>query len=119
MGKYLSDPKSVERIVNQNKGRAYRIWQWIKDAVAKLTKRDEKGEFYRFIRNVENLYTKAIQNSIGGVGLTYVRAVIDEFERLAKQELELNSTESTLDNSDRNRYNFSEDSLWNKLTKQD
>ena len=87
MGKYLSDPKSVERIVNQSKGRAYRIWQWIKDAVAKLTKRGEKGEYYRFIRNVENLYTKAIQSSVGGIGLTDVRAAIDEFERQAKQEL--------------------------------
>lgn len=87
MGKYLSDPKSVERIVNQSKGRAYRIWQWIKDAVAKLTKRGEKGEYYRFIRNVENLYSKAIQKSVGGIGLTDVRTAIDEFERQAKQEL--------------------------------
>ena len=87
MGKYLSDPKSVERIVNQSKGRAYRIWQWIKDAVAKLTKRGEKGEYYRFIRNVENLYSKAIQKSVGGIGLTDVRAAIDEFERQARQEL--------------------------------
>lgn len=87
MGKYLSDPKSVERIVNQSKGRAYRIWQWIKDVVAKLTKRGEKGEYYRFIRNVENLYTKAIQSSVGGIGLTDVRAAIDEFERQARQEL--------------------------------
>lgn len=87
MGKYLSNPKSVERIVNQSKGRAYRIWQWIKDAVAKLTKRGEKGEYYRFIRNVENLYSKAIQKSVGGVGLTDVRTAIDEFERQARQEL--------------------------------
>ena len=87
MGKYLSDPKSVERIVSQSKGRAYRIWQWIKDAVAKLTKRGEKGEYYRFIRNVENLYSKAIQKSVGGIGLTDVRAAIDEFERQARQEL--------------------------------
>lgn len=87
MGKYLSNPKSVERIVNQSKGRAYRIWQWIKDAVAKLTKRGEKGEYYRFIRNVENLYSKAIQKSVGGIGLTDIRAAIDEFERQARQEL--------------------------------
>lgn len=87
MGKYLSDTKSVERIVNQSKGRAYRIWQWIKDAVAKLTKRGEKGEYYKFIRNVENLYSKAIQKSVGGIGLTDVRTAIDEFERQAKQEL--------------------------------
>ena len=87
MGKYLSDPKSVERIVNQSKGRAYRIWQWIKDAVAKLTKRGEKGEYYRFIRNVENLYSKAIQKSVGGIGLTDIGAAIDEFERQARQEL--------------------------------
>lgn len=87
MGKYLSDPKSVERIVNQSKGRAYRIWQWIKDVVAKLTKRGEKGEYYKFIRNVENLYSKAIQKSVGGIGLTDVRTAIDEFERQARQEL--------------------------------
>ena len=43
--------------------------------------------YYRFIRNVENLYTKAIQSSVGGIGLTDVRAAIDEFERQAKQEL--------------------------------
>lgn len=119
MGKYLSDADTVQRIVNQSKSRAYRIWQWIKDVITKITKRGESGEYYKFIRNVENLYTKAIQNSIGGIGLTDVRYAIDEFEKLAKQESESNNSDTVLDNSNENRYNLSKDNLWNKLTKQD
>lgn len=101
MGKYLSDADTVQRIVNQSKSRAYRIWQWIKDAVARLTKRGQDGEYYRFIRKVENLYTKAIQNSIGGVGLKDVRYAIDEFERRAKQEID----NETIANSEETSYN--------------
>ena len=101
MGKYLSDADTVQRIVNQSKSRAYRIWQWIKDAVARLTKRGQDGEYYRFIRKVENLYTKAIQNSIGGVGLKDVRYAIDEFERRARQEID----GETIANSEEMSYN--------------
>lgn len=90
MGKLLSDPESVQRIVNENKGVAYRIWQWIKDAVAKLTKRGTNREYYNYIRNAEKLYAQAIRNSVGGIKLSDVKAQFDaiaEFEKLAKQEL--------------------------------
>ena len=87
MGKLLSDPKAVERIVNQNKSAAHRIVQWIKDVIAKLTKKGAKGEYYNYIRTAEKLYANAVRNSIGGISLSDI-AAFEELEKLAKQETE-------------------------------
>lgn len=87
MGKLLSDPKAVERIVNQNKSAAHRIVQWIKDVIAKLTKKDAKGEYYNYIRTAEKLYANAVRNSVGGISLSDI-AAFEELEKLAKQETE-------------------------------
>lgn len=85
MGKFLSDPKAIERIVNQNKSAAHRIVQWIKDVIAKLTKRGNKGKYYNYIRTAEKLYANAVRNSIGGISLSDI-AVFEELEKLAKSE---------------------------------
>ncbi len=69
MGKLLSDQTSIDRVVKYNKSVAARIVQWIKDAIAKLTKRGIKGEYYNQLRTAEKLYAKAIKTSFGGVSL--------------------------------------------------
>lgn len=84
MGKLLSDEKAINRIVNYNKGGVYRIWNWIKDVIAKFTSRKQtNSEYYKFIRNAEKLYAKAIQTSYGGLKLSEV-AAIEKFEQEAK-----------------------------------
>ena len=85
MGRLLRDPKSVQRIVNQNKSAAYRIMQWIKDALVKLTKRGKNGEYYNFLRNAEKLYAQAVRESTGGVSLSEV-AAYELIKKLAEQE---------------------------------
>ena len=101
MGRILSDQAAAERIINQNKSVAHRIWQWIKDTVAKITKRGKTGELYDYMRRVENLFAKAIRNSVGGISLSQV-AAIAEFERQARE-----AENATLDKSDNIRYNKS------------
>ena len=86
MGKLLSDPKSIERIVNQNKSLAHRIIQWVKDVMVKLG--NSNNEYYSYLRNVEKLYAEAIKKSIGGISLSDV-AAFAELEKLAKQEEKL------------------------------
>ena len=89
-GNLLSDPKAIERIVNQNKSAAHRIVQWIKDVIAKLTKKGAKGEYYNFVRKAEKLYADAVKKSIGGISLSDV-AAFEELEKLAnKEELRYN-----------------------------
>lgn len=84
MGKLLSDEKAINRIVNYNKGGVYRIWNWIKDVIAKFASgKQSNSEYYKFIRNAEKLYAKAIQTSYGGLKLSEV-AAIEKFEQEAK-----------------------------------
>ena len=108
MGKLLSDPKAVERIVNQNKSAAHRIVQWIKDVIAKLTKKGAKGEYYNYIRTAEKLYADAVRNSIGGISLSDI-AVFEELEKLAKEQSENENLEKIdsedLAKSDNESYN--------------
>lgn len=111
MGKLLSDQASIDRIVRQNKSVASRIIQWIKDAIAKLTKRGIKGEYYNYLRTAEKLYAKAIKTSFGGVSLAQ-GAFWDMYYELAKEEnysLENSEFENvdTLDNSAVVRYSKS------------
>lgn len=120
MGKLLSDPKAIERIVNRNKSGAHRIIQWIKDVIAKLTKKGKTGEYYNYLRNAEKLYAKAIKTSIGGVSLSDISA-FEEFEKLAQEQsenLELENTDM-IDNLTGVRYSKKRNNLWDKLTKQD
>lgn len=111
MGKLLSDPKAVERIVNQNKSAAHRIVQWIKDVIAKLTKKGTKGEYYNYIRTAEKLYANAVRNSVGGISLSDI-AAFEELEKLAKQETEAQpiakSEEKSYNESENKRYAFKE-----------
>lgn len=120
MGKLLSDPKAIERIVNRNKSGAHRIIQWIKDVIAKLTKKGKTGEYYNYLRNAEKLYAKAIKTSIGGVSLSDISA-FEELEKLAKVQSENLEFENTdvLDNLTGVRYSKKRNNLWDKLTKQD
>ncbi len=85
MGRLLTDQKSVERIVNQNKSVALKIIQWIKDVLAKFTKKGIKGEYYNYLRNAEKLYANAVKNSIGGISLSDVEAY-NELEKLTEQK---------------------------------
>lgn len=104
MGKLLSDPIAIERIVNQNKSLAHKIVQWLKDVIAKLTKKGTNKEYYNFIRNAEKLYAEAVKKSVGGISLSDV-AALAELERLAKLENE----EKKVANKEENNYNTVKD----------
>ena len=117
MGRLLSDTKAIERVINENKSLALKIWQWIKDVIAKLTKRGNNKTYYEYIRNAEKLYANAIKASIGGVGLTQVRETQDfiaEFERLVAEE-----EATALDNGEDVRYSKKTNELWNTFTKEE
>ena len=116
MGRLLSDTKAIERVINENKSLALKIWQWIKDVIAKLTKRGNNKTYYEYIRNAEKLYANAIKASIGGVSLTQVRETQDfiaEFERLVAEE-----EATALDNGEDVRYSKSQYKQYTTLAKQ-
>lgn len=116
MGRLLSDTKAIERVINENKSLALKIWQWIKDVIAKLTKRGNNRTYYEYIRNAEKLYANAIKASIGGVSLTQVRETQDfiaEFERLVAEE-----EAAALDNGEDVRYSKSQYKQYTTLAKQ-
>ena len=104
MGKLLSDQDSINRVVNQNKGVAYRLWQWVKDVVAKLTTKRHTGAYYDYVRNAEKLFAKALETSYGGISLTEIAKL---FEADAK---------ASLDNDAKLRYSIRRNNLWQKLT---
>ena len=121
MGKLLSDQASVDRIVRQNKSVAVRIIQWIKDAIAKLTKRGIKGEYYNYLRTAEKLYAKAIKSSFGGVSLAEGTLIDWYLDKTNKGIIESETDRSPnlltqLDKPAEARYSINE-SLWNKLSK--
>lgn len=101
MGKILSNEGSVERIVNQNKSVANKIIQWIRDVLAKLTKRGSQGEYYNYLRKTEKLFAEAVKHSIGGVTLSDVKAFA-EFDRIVSES---EKAEENVANKEKSNYN--------------
>lgn len=109
MGKLLSEAKSIERLIQHKRFKVVRkIWQWIKDTLAKLTKRGDKGTYYQYVKKAEELYAEALKNSVGGITLGQVRANVEdalaELERLAKDGADIDNGEEKEYNDGRYKY---------------
>lgn len=95
MGELLSNEQSIRRLALKDKSLTIRIFEWIKNALAKLVgKGDSKSENYKFLRKAESLYAKAIQNAVGGISLAEIDKALSMYKEMAEAEESLNNNET-------------------------
>lgn len=86
----LSDEQTVRRLVESHESIARRIYNWIKDKLAILTKRGGDRETARELSRALKLYENALRHSVGGVSLDAVQAATEarnaRTERTAERE---------------------------------
>ncbi len=73
----LSDEQTVRRLVESHESIARRIYNWIKDKLAILTKRGGDRETARELSRALKLYENALRHSVGGVSLDAVQAATE------------------------------------------
>lgn len=86
----LSNEQTVRRLVESHESIARRIYNWIKDKLAILTKRGGDRETARELSRALKLYENALRHSVGGVSLDAVQAATEarnaRTERTAERE---------------------------------
>lgn len=92
----LSDEQTVRRLVESHESIARRIYNWIKDKLAILTKRGGDRETARELSRALKLYENALRHSVGGVSLDAVQAATEarnaRTERTAERERNVKRT---------------------------
>lgn len=92
----LSDEQTVRRLVESHESIARRIYNWIKDKLAILTKRGGDRETARELSRALKLYENALRHSVGGVSLDAVQAATEarnaRAERTAERERNVKRT---------------------------
>lgn len=84
----LSDEQTVRRLVESHESIARRIYNWIKDKLAILTKRGGDKETARELSRALKLYENALRHSVGGVSLEAVESAVNARKAKAEKTVE-------------------------------
>lgn len=111
----LSDEQTVRRLVESHESIARRIYNWIKDKLAILTKRGGDRETARELSRALKLYENALRHSVGGVSLDAVQAATEARNARAERtaERERNAKRTLTPAAQGGRYDLRES--WQKL----